>query len=111
MRLKNNTVRVHDLHRKVVMVMFKIDDPLRKFLGYEPTITSAIDGKHKRSSAHNTGRAFDLRTWTTINSGVQIPPTRRLQMYDLINKLVDDEFDVVTESDHIHVEYDPKVPT
>ncbi len=75
--------------------------------GVELRVTSICDGKHKRASAHYTGRAADLGTLSTANwkqYGSELKA-------DITAGLKDDlgqEFDVILESDHIHVEYDPK---
>lgn len=65
-------------------------------------ITSCRDGNHKRGSKHNTGHAIDLRTRHLRGNG-----TDAIIVTDLATAL-GAEFDVVLESNHIHVEYDPK---
>ena len=75
------------------------------------TITSIVDGKHSKRSLHYVGNskvnkfgnAIDLRT-RYFNRDKQIEITA-----DLKSKLTD-EFDVVLEKDHIHLEFDPKTP-
>ena len=62
-------------------------------------VTSICEGHHKRGSAHYTGNAFDLRIW-----GMGKPE----QVTRDIGEDLGDEFDVILEKDHIHVEYDPK---
>lgn len=61
-------------------------------------ITSARDGEHMKNSKHYDGHALDLRTRTL--------PDPKLAAELLQNK-VGDQYDVVLESDHIHVEFDP----
>ena len=62
------------------------------------TITSCTDGDHKPGSLHHTGRAVDLRLPTL---GVE-------QIVQQLKNRLGDEYDVVLEKDHIHLEYDPK---
>jgi hypothetical protein len=68
---------------------------------YELVITSVTDGKHSPNSLHYVGYAFDMRT-------------RDLSQVDKKNLAVDlrealgQEFDVVVEKTHIHVEFQPK---
>jgi len=64
-------------------------------------ITSARDGQHMKGSKHYTGDAVDLRTRDLTKQ----------EQKDLWQNLVNylgPKFDVVLESDHIHVEFDPK---
>lgn len=66
---------------------------------YNPTITSGVDGNHKIGSKHYSGDALD---WRTFDYPGSVPVwVKRIQQ-----KLGGD-FDVVIESDHIHIEYDP----
>ena len=62
-------------------------------------ITSAKDGKHSRGSKHYVGFALDCRIWEITD----LPKVIK----DLEESLTD-EFDVVLEADHIHIEFDPK---
>ncbi len=71
--------------------------------GQELVITSGTDGSHSRSSRHYQGDALDLRTW-------YFDPEKRLWVRDAIAERVGPDFDVVLESNHIHMEYDPKTP-
>jgi hypothetical protein len=61
------------------------------------TLTSCTDGDHKAGSLHHTGRAVDLR----------LPIARREAIVGELKNRLGDEYDVVLEVDHIHVEYDP----
>lgn len=68
--------------------------------GKELVVTSISDGTHSVNSFHYKGRAFDCRTrYFTKDEQKDV-------VSDLKSALGDD-FDVVLESDHIHVEYDP----
>lgn len=65
----------------------------------EMVVTSVSEGKHSPGSLHYVGHAFDMR----------LPAEPALFVADLKSAL-GEEFDVVRESDHIHVEWQPKVP-
>lgn len=80
--------------------------------GYTCTVTSAHDGKHSNNSKHYAARgerggvrpqladAFDLRTR-------QIPGDVLSAMATELAGSLGDDFDVVIEPTHLHVEYDP----
>ncbi len=65
-------------------------------------VTSIMDGVHKKNSRHYTGDAMDIRIW---NLPDHISATRASS--DL-REMLDHDYDVVLEKDHIHVEWDPK---
>ena len=77
-----------------------IAEAVYKKYGAELVITSANDGKHGDKTLHHKGLALDLRTWT-LNG-------RHLQVAEEMRRALGDEYDVVVESDHIHLEHDPK---
>lgn len=64
------------------------------------TITSITDGDHKAGSLHHTGEAVDLRS-RDIEGNVLVQIVAQLRQH------LGGYFDVVVETDHIHVEYDP----
>ena len=68
--------------------------------GFTVVITSGTDGSHKKNSLHYTGDALDLRisNLTTEQRGKLLA--------GLLTRL-GDNYDVILEPDHIHVEYDP----
>jgi hypothetical protein len=69
-------------------------------------ITSGTDGQHGEGSLHPEGYAVDLRNrdLTTLQNGKLVAALRkRLNGGATINR----PYQVVVESTHIHVEYDP----
>lgn len=64
-------------------------------------ITSASDGVHGPNSLHYKGKALDLRT-------NNIPRHALPALHADLKAALGPQFDVVLESDHIHVEWDPK---
>jgi hypothetical protein len=66
--------------------------------GAELVITSANDGKHGDKTLHHKGLALDLRTW---NLG-----GREMQVASDLAKALGNDYDVVLERDHIHLEWD-----
>jgi hypothetical protein len=70
-------------------------------VGVALTVTSGTDGKHMTGSKHYIGGALDVRTRGLI-------PADQLDVRNTIKRRLGKDYDVVLESDHIHVEYDPK---
>jgi len=66
------------------------------------TITSLTDGEHSKDSLHYVGLAVDVRIWDLVTKVDQEEMCIRLR------KALGKESDVVLESTHIHVEFDPK---
>jgi len=65
-------------------------------------ITSVLDGVHTARSLHYVGEAVDIRI-------VNIPTTAiRSSIVALIKSRLGIHFDVILESDHLHIEFDPK---
>lgn len=65
-------------------------------------VTSAKDGVHGLGSLHGTGHAVDVRTR-------ELTRPQRETFSSRVRAALDPHgFDVVLESDHLHVEFDPK---
>lgn len=74
------------------------------------TLTSGTDGQHSERSLHYPSnspsgkcRAIDLRIWNLPNKEADAPKAERK-----LREYLSSDYDVVLESTHIHVEYDPK---
>ena len=67
--------------------------------GHEAIISSTYEGNHSPRSLHYANDAFDVR----------LPPDGVLRIAAALRERLGAAFDVVVESDHIHIEYDPKV--
>ena len=70
--------------------------------GYEATVTSAVDGTHSTNSLHYDGRAIDIRIRDLPASYSAEAVTRDIQ------ERLSDDYDVVLEDNHIHIEWQPK---
>ncbi len=68
---------------------------------YACVITSGSDSKHGPNSLHYSGQALDLRT-------NNLPPQAVQSIVDRLKEALGAQFDVVLESDHIHLEWDVK---
>ena len=67
--------------------------------GQDMVVTSITDGIHGKNSLHYVGFAFDLRT-----KNFQYSADIDLVVKD-IKEYLTEEFDIILESDHIHVEF------
>ncbi len=66
----------------------------------EMWITSVTDGTHKKGSFHYVGLAFDVRTRMFAEAEVE-------KLADVLKRILGNEWDVVVEATHIHIEFDP----
>ncbi len=69
--------------------------------GHDLTITACVDGKHTTCSLHYAGAAIDLRTR-------DVPAGDVSKLIAQIKAALGDDFDVLLEVDHIHIEFQPK---
>ena len=95
-------VRIHGIKPEMVVALLAIDQ-IWGFHGYDPVITSAVDGKHSRGSLHYVGLALDIRSR-------DIPSEKRFELADELKKALGADFDVVLERTHFHIEFQPKEP-
>jgi len=77
-----------------------IDRIYDKYHAGEAVVTSTNGGQHMFSSLHYKNAAIDFR----------LPHTNQSAVYKAIRRALGDEFDVVPEETHLHVEYDPHKP-
>ena len=70
-------------------------------LGVEYVITSGTDGKHMKGSKHYTGEALDVRTSSLDNDEID-------DVIDALRVKLGRNYDVLFETNHIHIEYDKK---
>jgi hypothetical protein len=92
-------VRVLGIRPEVVLALMIARDVYESFGAHDSfVITSAVEGQHKRASKHYSGAAVDLRR----------PNAADIIVADLQRRLGND-YDVILEADHVHLEYDPKL--
>jgi len=94
-------VRVLGVRPEIVlalMVMREIYTTHGQFAAF--VVTSVVEGVHKRASLHYTGCAVDLR----------LPTADAAQIVASGKAALGDDFDVVIEADHLHLEFQPKTP-
>jgi hypothetical protein len=90
-------VDISRLKREIRRALPKIENVYKSY-GYELVITSTYEGNHGAGSLHYADQAVD---------------TARVK--EFLGNVVNDireglgpDYDVVSEGDHIHIEYDPK---
>jgi len=93
-------VKLFGLRPELVWALSVADGVYRE-LNVDLVITSVMDGKHSVTSLHYAGAAADLRI---RDMGQTKAETAR----DMIEERLTDEFDVVLEKDHIHLEVQPR---
>jgi len=99
-QIKNNKVNLDNVHYKIYWAI-SIVAQLYEAGDSELVLTSVRDSKHSfKNSFHYVGRAFDCRIWN-YNGNLN-------NLTQSIREALGDEFDVILESDHIHIEFDPK---
>ena len=72
--------------------------------GIDFVITSALDSTHSKTSLHYAGAAVDIRTREMSQSAARL-------VCDSILVALPQDFDCVLESNHIHLEWQPRKPT
>jgi hypothetical protein len=75
--------------------------------GIPTVITSCRDGKHKDGSLHYEGKAVDIRLASRFN----MSPNIDLLMLNEGRAALGEQYDLVLEQDHFHLEFDPKRDT
>jgi len=93
-----NLTSLHPSMRKVFKATTKVWN--NESYG-EPVITETWGGRHSAGSFHPFGRALDFR----------LPVKNKVILKSLVKELrtkLGEDYDVVLESTHIHIEYDPK---
>jgi hypothetical protein len=116
MKTKDDSVEC-EFHPRLTALLFKLDR-LYNYWDDENVITSGSEDSayHSLASLHYAGQAADIRIWTGDEGRGSVPS--REEQYETILLLRNtycnslgvphNWFDIVLESDHIHIEYQPK---
>ena len=95
-----STVSFKGLQPQMVLAALRVENEC-KLIGVDCWITSANDREHSTGSLHYSGLALDFRTR-------DIPIELRQSFSNKVKMALGQEFDVVLEKDHLHVEWDVK---
>lgn len=72
-------------------------------------VTSLNDGKHSSRSFH-FGRAGDIRCMAADLRSRTLTTAEKDEAVDLLTFMLGGAYDVILESNHIHIELDPDLP-
>lgn len=89
-------VDISRLNREIRRALAKVNKVYLRH-NEELVVTSTYEGAHSAGSLHYANDAIDIR----------YPSKDRAQIIAELKNILGDDFDVVTETDHIHIEYDP----
>jgi len=98
MKLKAG-VRIGGIRPEAVVGMMLVDSVYQE-IGFELTVTSIGEGKHKTRSDHYDGRAFDCRTRFFTDK-------QKESVVDSVKSALGDDFIVILESTHMHISWRP----
>ena len=90
-------VDISRLNREIRRMLPAIDNLYQRQTGREAVVTSTYEGDHGLNSLHYCNDAIDLR----------LPRKKLSAVVDELEMQIGKDFDVVEETNHIHIEYDP----
>jgi len=94
-------VKIFGIRPELMLALLVAEGVYNKY-DTDLVITSVVDGKHSYTSLHYCGCAADIRTR-------DLPQEDSIQAVGQeIRQALTREFDVVVESNHIHIEFQPK---
>jgi len=95
-----NGVNVVGLQKEIIIALPTIDNVVSSEVSYL-VITSALEGQHGKGSLHPLGYAIDIRLpYKDESLNVKIVNALKIRLGK--------DYDVVLETNHIHIEFDPK---
>lgn len=100
MKLKKG-VDITGLRPELVLGLIIAECVYRTVANVDLMVTAIKDGKHMTGSLHYKGLAADLRS-------KDVPEAVLPALVSTLQSSLGDQFDVVFEANHIHIEFDPK---
>lgn len=100
MKLKKG-VDITGLQPELVLGLIIAECVYRTVANVDLMVTAVKDGKHMTGSLHYKGLAADLRS-------KDVPEAVLPALVSTLQSSLGDQFDVVFEANHIHIEFDPK---
>lgn len=94
-------VKINGIRAEIVMALMIAQETARTYnQHYRLTVTSVTDGTHSHGSLHYVGQAADIR--------VSDMPFEVNKYVESLKLALKENYDVVYEKTHIHIEYQPK---
>ena len=87
--------------RQVIIAAAVVNAANSLGLSQDMLVTSGNDSRHMPGSKHYTDEALDFRTKT-------LTKTQRQALTDTVRRRLGRHYDVILESDHLHIEWDPE---
>jgi len=72
--------------------------------GVDFVVTSGVEGRHKENSKHYEGLAIDVRSREFIDGS---KGKECASFCETLRERLDSAYEIIQESNHIHIEYDP----
>ena len=101
--LKDESVDMQSTDPSAVDPIIRVAEDIYSHFDKDLVITSAADGEHMRGSKHYEGEALDLRgskAWGYSDRVLR-------QIVSHLRRELGEEYDVVRERTHLHIERDP----
>ncbi len=105
MIFKDNVVL--NIQPEIAKILPLIDKVHEELDTHEAVITSANDSTHMNGSLHYKGLAIDIRT-RDIHPELVTDLVKAIKLRTNGSVLLNTPYQVITEVDHIHIEFDPK---
>lgn len=93
-------VNAKGLHPETILAIM-VAAPIFEAHGVDCVVTSLLEGPHKFGSRHFDGFAVDFRTRDLTNPA-------KVSVATTMKDALDNQYDVVLEQTHLHVEFDPR---
>lgn len=100
MKLKDDSVNPEGISTALLFGIIVAGEVFREE-GVDYVLTSLKDGVHSFKSLHYRGDAADIRIWGLKDS---------VKTAEKIRQRLNKHYDVIAESDHIHLEFQPRHP-
>lgn len=94
-------VSLAGIQPEMVVALRVLEDVYDRLGVSEVVVTSCTDGTHSPSSRHYLGFALDLRTRN-------VPAAQRDELTTQVKKALGQDFYVLLESDHLHIDFRPR---
>lgn len=94
----NPGVRIGGVQPEIALALSIMNSVME---GEELIVTCCMEGQHRTASLHYIGHAVDIRSRTLKDAKATVARFKQA---------LGDDFDVVLEATHIHVEFQPKKP-